>query len=297
MRVAYFTAGSLGAGHQIRGLAIGRAIERQAAGCELRLFLPVEPFPALQPLLAQYRPQACPIDPDELFCPDRAPGSLLSQALHEFSPEVLIVDLFWAPLVHILTTLDCETWLIVRSCPVDWFAGTARARFDSSAYQRVIGIEPLENPIVREFVNPIVVCNPDEARTREEVCEAWSLAHDAYITAITHAGLAGEIDYLQSAYDSRQETSTQRISSVIRADLRGADAIAPLAPWLPAVDQVFSAAGYNSYWEARWMGFAHKTTLMAISRRIDDPQARIRLGGNLTMSANGADELVSALIG
>lgn len=297
MRIAYFTAGSLGAGHQVRGLALARALQRQRVNCELRLFLPVAPFPALEPLLAPYQPQICPVSAEQLLDRKGAESSLLRQALQQYAPDVLIVDLFWAPLVHILPVLDCEAWLIVRSCPASWFDGTPRAQFDAAAYQRVIAIEPLENPVVRESVNPIVVCNPDEAKTREDFCARWSLSPDAHIAVITHAGLPDEIDELQSTLQAQGRPASAAAMSIVRSDMHSADAIVPLAPWLPAVDQVFSAAGYNSYWEARWMGYAHKTTLMAIPRRIDNPQQRIGLAADFKMTANGADELARSLAG
>src|SRR5580700_7050950 len=40
VRVAFFTAGTTGAGHLVRGLAIDRAIRREGAGVELALFGP-----------------------------------------------------------------------------------------------------------------------------------------------------------------------------------------------------------------------------------------------------------------
>lgn len=297
MRVAYFTAGSLGAGHQVRGLALARGLQRQGVDCELRLFLPVAPFPALEPLLAPFHPQICPVNADELLDRKRAANSPLRQALQEYAPDVLIVDLFWAPLVHILPELKCEAWLIVRNCPASWFDGTPRAQFDAEAYRRIIAIEPLENPIVRESVNPIVVCNPDETKSREDVCARWSLSQDDHIAAITHAGLPGEIDELQSTLETQGHAAARAVTAIIRSDMHSADAVVPLAPWLPAVDQIYSAAGYNSYWEARWMGYAHKTTLMAMPRRIDNPQQRISLAADFSMTANGADELARSLAG
>jgi hypothetical protein len=63
----------------------------------------------------------------------------------------------------------------------------------------------------------------------------------------------------------------------------------PLAPWLGAADEVHCSAGYNSYWEARWLGYAPRTRLTAIARTFDDPIWRVKNCGDHEIRDNGAD--------
>ena len=296
MKLAYFTGGTAGAGHMVRGLAIWRALERAGYRGEMRMFVPAKPFAGLLPALAPLSPTVCPIDPEEVLDPARGPVSELATALSEYSPDLLIVDLFWAPLLYIRPLLNCEAWLIVRSCPPIWLRGPPKSRFDPTQYARVIGIEPLEREEIREHIEPIVICNPDEAKTRTELCERWGVDQSTRIVAISHAGLRGEIDKLRDDFEA-SDVGAGAETLVIRSDLHDEDAIFPLAVWLPAVDQVYCVAGYNSYWESRWMGYAHKTRLRVMGRKIDDPLGRVKAGRSYKMRENGADILARSIVG
>lgn len=295
MKIAYFTGGSAGAGHTVRGLAIWRALERAGYRGKMRMFVPVEPFAGLRPALAPISPTVCPIDPDEVLDPLKGPASTLGAELTDYAPDLLIVDLFWAPLLHIRPLLDCEAWLLVRSCPPIWLIGGPNAKFDSSQYTRVIGIEPMGHPQIREQIEPIVICNPDEARSRADLCEKWNVDQSTRIVAISHAGLRDEIDMLVDEYQAKEEHDDEN-TIVIQSDLRDEQAVFPFAVWLPAVDLVYCAAGYNSYWESQWMGYAEKTQLRVIDRRIDDPQRRIDAGRDYVMRENGADVLARSIV-
>jgi hypothetical protein len=296
MKLAYFTGGTAGAGHLVRGIAIVRALERRGYRGESRLFIPAEPLAGLRLTLSTVAATVCRVDPEEVLDPLRAPSSDIAAALISFDPDLLIADLFWAPLLHILPLLDCKAWLLVRNCPPAWLRGTENVRLDASQYERIIGIEPLEHEEIREFVEPIVVCNPDDAKTRTELCEKWGVEEEARIVAISHAGLIGEIDILEADRTAITEQGEQE-TVVIQTDLHAESAVFPMAPWLPAADQVFCFAGYNSYWESRWMGFAHKTRLRVAGRTIDDPLGRVRAGQSYEMRENGADVLARMIMG
>ena len=141
-----------------------------------------------------------------------------------------------------------------------------------------------------------MICNPDEGKARTEVCARWRIDESPQIVAITHAGLRGEIDTLGEDYESNALAEDGDVF-IIESDLHDEDAVFPLAVWLPAVDRVHCVAGYNSYWESRWMNYAHKTRLRVIGRKIDDPLGRVKIGGNYTMAVNGADVLARSIAG
>ena len=79
MRIAYFTGGTAGAGHVVRGIAIGRALVRAGYQGEMRLFVPVEPFAGLRAAVAPFSPEVCPVDPEEVLDPLRGPESELAR--------------------------------------------------------------------------------------------------------------------------------------------------------------------------------------------------------------------------
>jgi hypothetical protein len=295
MKLAYFTGGTAGAGHLVRGLAIGQALGRAGYSGDMRMFIPTEPMAGLQTALAPYSSIVCPVDPEEVLDRERAPRSKLAAALVDYAPDLLIVDMFWAPLIHIVPLLNTESWLLVRSCPDHWLRGTETTRFDASQYRRVIGIDPLTQEENSEHIDPIVICNPDEAKTREELDKRWGIESGRRVVAITHAGLHDEISSLRSDYDD-SVGADEDDAFIIESDLHKQNAVFPLAIWLPVVDQIHSFGGYNSYWESRWMNYAHKTVVRVTTRAIDDPLARLEAGRSYRMRENGANVIARSIV-
>jgi hypothetical protein len=277
MRIAYFTGGDVGAGHLMRGLAVGRALRRAGVAAEYRMFGPQLRFPIISTL--DY--EVVPLVPAELRDAALAPSSALGRAITAYAPDLLIADLYWAPLRHLLPIAGCEAWLLVRSCPPAWFGGPPDARFDPRLFARIIGIEPVHHDALTEHVDPVVVCNADECRPAGALRSHLGVAPGAPLVVITHAGVPGEIDQLADSASA----------SVVRFDLHGDAALFPLAEWLGDADAVIAGAGYNSFWEAQWLGWAPRTTFTPFPRKIDDQAWRIGVCGWYRMRANGADTL------
>jgi hypothetical protein len=279
MRVAYFTAGNVGAGHLVRGVAIGRGLARRGFSGTYRMFGPALPYPA-----AEHEQTTVPISEIELRDQMRAPQSELAATLTAFAPDLLVVDMFWAPLRHILPLPGCECWLLVRTCPRVWFVGLPDTPFAAGQYKRIVGIEPFRHSAIRESIDPVVVCNPDECRPPNALRERLGIPDGQPLVAVTHAGCPGEIEQLAKVAGN---------VAVVRMDLYGADALFPLAEWLPGADRIFSAAGYNSFWEAQWLGYADRTRFTAMPRKIDDQAWRLQSFGHRPLAANGADTLAA----
>lgn len=279
MRVAYFTAGDVGAGHLVRGVAIGRGLVRRGFSGTYRMFGPALPYPA-----AEHEQTTVPVSEVELRDQMRAPQSELAATLTAFAPDLLVVDMFWAPLRHILPLPNCECWLLVRTCPRVWFVGLPDTPFVAGQYKRIVGIEPFRHPAIRESIDPVVVCNPDECRPPTALRERLGIPAGQPLVAVTHAGRPGEIDQLAKVAGN---------VAVVRFDLYGPDALFPLAEWLPGADRIFSGAGYNSFWEAQWLGYAKRTQFTALPRKIDDQAWRLQSCGHRPLAANGADTLAA----
>jgi hypothetical protein len=285
VRVAYFTAGTVGVGHFVRGLALGRALARRGFAGVYRAFGPRLPYPAAAGG-ADFEPVA--VVEEELRDPARAPASAVAAALAAFRPDLLVVDMFWAPLRHVLPLPGCESWLLVRACPRAWFTGPRDTPFAPTQFRRVVAIEPFRHVAVRETVDPVVVCNADECRPPQALRERLGVSPERPLVVVAHAGIAGERATIEAG---------ARGEHVVRFDLFEERALFPVAEWLPGVDRVHCGAGYNAFWEARWLGYASRTSFRPFPRKIDDQAWRVATCLHYPMRANGADTLAGWIVG
>jgi hypothetical protein len=302
MRVAFFTAGTIGAGHLVRGLAIERALRRAGARAEYAIFAPPVPY-ALGAALPAGLVRAVRVDHEELVDPARADASDLARALRTYAPDVLLVDLFWAPLLHVLPLPGCEAWLLVRHAPAYWLTGPPEHPFDPARFARVIAIEPgAANAATRESIEPGVVVNPDEARPASALRDAFGVAPGDRLAVACQVGAPGEWAHVIDPVDpvvhvltfARADTPAPRtLPPNVR--LHDGASFFPIAAWLGGADAIVLGAGYNAYWESRWLGYAVRTRFVPFVRPIDDQYARLRDGRAHTPRANGADVLVASL--
>ena len=276
MRIAYVTAGTIGAGHIVRGLAIEEGLRRADIEADFQMFGPPVQFTSI-PL--EHHTEV-PIKMEELADRESAFGSGLCRALDQFEPDLMLVDLFWAPLRYILPINGVDAWLLVRRCPRVWFKGPAAAPFDPTQYTRIIAIEPFEREEITYQIDPIVICNPDECHPRTTLKETLSISRKARLTVVMHAGVSGE--WVELAKGTH---------SAMVFDLYDRNAFFPLAKWLGGADEIVSGAGYNSFWEAQWLGYADRVHFHPFDRPIDDQIWRVTRCKNATPQSNGADEL------
>lgn len=284
MRIAYFTAGTHGAGHIVRGNAIGAALARQQIPHEFRIFSPDNRWSYLAGV------RVCPtqIQTDLLRDPLTANSSDVALALRSWQPDLLLIDLFWVPLS--LVALPCPAWLLLRSVPAAWLVGPREARFNAERYQRVFAIEPAPGLEPFEAIPPIVSEDVWQSRTREELCARLSLDVDEPLRLIVQAGLPSDDEMLQNEAD-RQGGGFVRVPPEI---------LTPASPWLRTLrdgDRVIAGAGYNLYWESHYFGFLEHMHFVGLPRKIDDQAWRASLHGHaIVPTPNGADVLASQIV-
>jgi hypothetical protein len=281
VKIAYFTAGTVGVGHLVRGLAIGRGLSRAGFRGEYRIFGPELPFPAAQGLAA-YEPVAVETD-SSLRDRQLAQTSRLSGQLRGYSPDLLLVDMFWAPLRWFLSELPCEAWLLVRICPPHWLAGPPGMPFEPAQYARVIAVEPMPGRGAREAIAPIVIRNPDECRPPTALRERLGIPDGRPLSVVLQAGQRGESERLQRVAGE----------GAVVLDLFDPRAPFPAAEWLNGADRITAGAGYNAFWEAHWLGYAERAEWLPFRRSIDDQALRVELsrGAPAPPRENGADTL------
>lgn len=285
-RIAYFTAGSAGAGHLVRGVALGRALERAARaahreGPSFRIFAPPSPFSRIaRPWL-----ETVELQPALLRVKETARGSAIARAIAAFDPHLLVIDLFWVPLFFV--PIACPTWLLLRSVPPAWLVGPKEARFDAARYERVLSIEPAPGLERFESIDPIVVTNASEVRTRAELAALLGQPTSSALRVVAQGGLASDRSTLSRVAEGLDAGPWTNL------DLAAEDAPFPAAEWLGALtaeDRLVASPGYNLYWEARALGFDARTTWVPIPRKFDDPAMRAALSSP-SPRKNGADTL------
>jgi hypothetical protein len=275
----------------VRGLAIERALGRRGYRGEYAMFGPPLPFAiARRP---SYR--TVPIDPRQLLDAKAASTSAAAQALVAYAPDVLLVDLFWAPLVHILPLLPCPAWLLLRKVPPIWFVGPPGLPFPAEAFARVIAIEPGGVDRATETIDPLVVANPDELRPAGALREALRVRDGQRLEIVHQAGNPGELSAVTA--QAGQGARTFTLGRDGNDEGTGSDHFFPLCEWLRDADRIVSAAGYNSFWEAHWLGYAERTTFVPFRRPIDDQGWRVRTCSGVIPARNGADVLARQLMG
>jgi hypothetical protein len=160
-------------------------------------------------------------------------------------------------------------------------------RFDAGRFARLFAIEPnLGDGPWTDTIEPIVVANPDECRPRDALRRHFGVSEGARLDVVVHAGRAGERARLH-----RRGSGEQVL------DLFDDAALFPAAEWLGGADHIATGAGYNSFWEAQWLGYAGRTTFTPFPRPIDDQAWRVRECAGHTMRENGADMLAHAILG
>jgi len=284
VKVAYFTAGTVGVGHLVRGLAIGRGLARAGFAGEYRIFGPQLPFPAAQGR-AEHEPVVVETD-RTLRDRQLAQTSALARQLQGFAPDLLLVDMFWAPLRWVLPALPCAAWLLVRICPPHWLLGPPGLPFEPAQYDRIIAVEPMPERGARESIAPVVICNPDECRPPGALRERLGASAGHPLIVVLQAGQRGESEPLLEAAGE----------GAVVLDLFEPEALFPAAEWLGGADRIVAGAGYNAFWEAHWLGYAERTEWIPFRRTIDDQALRVELGRGMTPRENGADTLAHWIV-
>ncbi len=288
VRIAYLTAGTNGAGHIARGVALQRALQRTGEAHAFALFSPPSPFSHI----AGDAFRSITLDPSELRDPERALTASAGAAVRAFAPDVVVLDLFWVPFVFV--PLGAPVWLLLRSVPPVWLIGPREAGFDVRRYERVLAIEPAPGLEPYEPLSPIVACNPEDAVPRPQLCERLGVPVDQPLHLVLRSGLPSDADSLPLAARALDPMATWHT-----LDLTTPETPFPSGAWLAGLttgDRVVAAPGYNTFWEARRMGWAGRTHWVPLRRQIDDMAWRATLDSTLVFASNGADELAAALL-
>ncbi len=280
MRIAHVTGGTIGLGHIVPAEAIRRGLTRARFTGEFRMFGPANDFASAQ--LDYFTP--VPITMEQLADPFSAEESELAQQLDAYRPDLILAETHWAPLLYLLERPGCAAWLLLRKVPDIWFTGTEEVPFRADLWDHIICFEPrFRHETFTDYIEPLVVRNPDELRAPGSLRRRWNVPDGKRLIVVAQAGEPGEAD----AIAAQQGPDAH----VVRVDGRSADHPFPLAEWLADADLIYAGAGYNAYWESKWLGWFARTRFTAFARPIDDQAWRLRECADYQPKENGADQL------
>ncbi|MBN8613084.1 MAG: hypothetical protein J0L92_21010 [Deltaproteobacteria bacterium] len=299
LRILYLTAGTVGAGHVMRGLAIHRALERHGGSGVFTLASPRLDLSsdltgdATGPLRLERR--TIRIDSRRVADRDQALASDAATLTRELTPDLVLVDLFWVPFLHVVRACPAPAWLLLRRCPPRWLRGPPSVPFDAHAFARVIWTEPCAAGALEgaSRVEPIVIASRDDERRGPSLRERLGVLDPRPLALVAHGGMAGEIEHLDALARARFGST----HTIAHANLRVAGVPFPLAPWLCEADVIVGGAGYNLAWELTWLERHEHASLVPFDRPIDDQHTRALVAPRHPMRANGADQLASQILG
>lgn len=285
MHVTLVLAGTTGAGHLTRALALVRAVERAGRPLRVSIVGPPNPWSAIRfPEWVARREIA--FRPEEYTTPERARESALGTTLSALAPDVVLCDLHWVPVQQVLAAgISTPAWLLLRSHVPRWLDGPSFATFERELWERVFAIEPIGLPCAHQSLEPVVVGNPGERMPPDALHRHLGLTPGTPLTVAMQAGEVGEVEQLLG----------EPVGHLLQSDLRAEGVPYPLGLWLQGATRVLSGAGYNAFWEAKWLGHFERTRFTAFPRPIDDQAWRIRECAAYRMRENGADQLVRLL--
>ena len=186
LKIAYFTAGSSGAGHWMRGLAIRRPGTSRVPGRFSDVSAP--PCGAAPPPGTAIERSGSPCR----SCTTREGDGERQRQVVEFSPDLLLIDVFWSALRWVLPLPGCGAGLArphrpprLANSPGGW--GPVRG----GGSRTYLKIEPFPGPGQTEDeveeIDPIVVCNPDECRPLGQVRERLLVPRHLPVNIIAHS--------------------------------------------------------------------------------------------------------------
>lgn len=291
MRIAWLAPGlAAGGGHLSRLLATERAFRRAEVPAELRVWAGDVPA-----WTARWIPNLQPESLDALKAEDlRLEGHPLLQALRAWSPDVLLVDLFWWPVQPLVEALDCPAWLLLRDVPRAWLRGPVSRPFNQDAWTRIVAIEPWRRQRPSQLVElpPMVTCTRDELLPPDALALHFGIPVDQPIVLLAQTGAPEERQQLKGLAEREAESLG---GVVIPLSMRDDRALVPLSPWLAGAKRIVGGVGYNLIWECAHLGLEDRARLVPFARNNDDQAWRMTLGPEPARGANGADRLVELL--
>ncbi len=281
-----------GSGHMVQGLSIGGALSRSEKAFDFSLLSLTTEFGALADRLG-YTLEQVPFEGTEALSPERYRGSRLFLRILENLPDILVVDLYWAHLDSFLRELPCKKVFLTRQIDPRTFRFRTPDRelaFRPEDWDLVLRTEPgFDLPFPSESVEPLVIRNRDEILSAEVARRDLGLEPEDRACLFAFNGKDGEGAEVWKSFSYLKEEGW----TVVRSDNREGG-LFPAMDWYEAFDLVVCGAGYNQFWEARYL--RKDAYFVPFPRRFEDQARRVRLCSDYEFEENGADQVVRRIL-
>ncbi len=290
MNIVYYTAGLSGSGNLVRGLSIANALLRNKIECTYTI---VNSSPASYLLESMnVRHIEIPVEQSSQLTKRSYKTSALFNTLQELHPDILIVAIQWFPLHHFIQELTCKKIYLCRQIDDSAFTIPGKEEtltFDPGRFDLCLKIEPFESTFLKDEINPFIIRNIDEVRSREESRTALGITGVKPVCFLTATGYPGEFENIKKTYSSLEETYEMVYTT------NDGNGIFPIVDYFSAADLIVSEAGYNAFWEAVY--FEKEAIFIPVKRRFEDPHLRVENYQDYSFTKNGADQLVELMLG
>jgi hypothetical protein len=291
MRILFYAGSVTGSGHIVRGLALAAALKRAGLPHEYMILSLETPFVELARRFGVVL-SVLPLEDEEALGPSGYSGSALFAAMESFKPDILVVDVFWAGLDAFIRDLPCRKVLLSIQMDPSFYNVTTRNNkfvFRPGDYDLRLRTEPgYSTPFDAREINPIVIRNRDEIKSRKDARADFALADDERACLFAFNGVTGEGTEAWKSFSYLQDEGW----AVIRSHNREGG-LFPAVDWFEAFDLLVCGAGYSAFWETRW--FRKDAFYVSFPRIFENQERRPALFSDYEFETNGADELVHLL--
>lgn len=291
VRILFYSAAATGSGHIVRGMSVAAGLKRSGIAHNFAILTVETPFVDLA-RRSSIPVTTLPDEGEEALRPERYRDSALFAAIVSFKPDILIVDLFWYGLDSIIRDLSCKKVFLSRQVDPHFFhlrTTMHEYRFRPEDYDLLLRTEPgFELPFQSGEINPVIIRNRDEIMDRETARSDLKLVKDARACLFAFNGDAGEGAEAWKSFSYLQDEGW----TVVRSHNREGG-LFPVIDWFNAFELIICGAGYNAFWESRWL--KKEAFFVPFPRRFENQARRPALLSDYEFETNGADELVGML--
>ena len=288
MRAAFFNTGS-GTGGLMAGASVFNGLKRAGLRPEFTAVTDCEFSDKFTAYFGpDFRVRTIRPEPEKLFTDDL--NTELYRTLRDINPELIVVYMLWLPVMPILEEFDCPKLLLIRECPERWMhLRTGEHDFihiNTGDYDAALSIEPGFLPDGFSSVPPLVLKNRDELPSKAEAREALEIEEGKKCCIIAQNGRPGEFERILAEGSGTNDISDYRM---IYTTNRNSEALSlfPLIDYLPAADFIIAGAGYNLFYECRYLDIPGR--FFSFERNAENPQWRIDNNSSCTFTENGSD--------
>ena len=292
-RVLFFSAGTTGSGHIVRGLAVAAAFKRLGIQHEYAILSSDIPYARLATRL-EVSVSVFPDEGEEALRRGRYLDSSLFKAITAYAPDILIVEQFWHGLDAFIRELPCRKVLLTfQMDPVVFHLRIRENEYvlRPADYDLILRTEPGYGvPFAAREINPMVLRNRGEILDLRAARADMGLADGERACLFACSGEEAQVADAWKSFSYLEGEGWKVIRSLHREG-----GLFPTIDWFNAFDLLVCGAGYNAFWEARWM--RKEAYFVPFPRRFENQARRIAQFSDYEFDTNGADELVGMLQG